>query len=47
MLSGKIVNTKNFEISHFVTNDNQLFIYLGGVGWGGVGAHRHSPQQHP
>ena len=33
MLSGKIVKTRNFEISHFVRDDNQLFIYLGGVGW--------------
>ncbi len=23
----------NFEISHFVRDDNQLFIYLGGVGY--------------
>jgi hypothetical protein len=22
-----------FEISHFVRDDNQLVIYLGGVGW--------------
>jgi hypothetical protein len=22
-----------FEISHFVQDDNQLVIYLGGVGW--------------
>jgi len=33
MLSGKIVKTRNFEISHFVRDDNQLFIYLGGIGW--------------
>jgi hypothetical protein len=33
MLSGNIVKTMNFEISHFVRDDNQLVIYLGGVGW--------------
>ena len=33
MLSGKIFKTMDFEISHFVRDDNQLFIYLGGVGW--------------
>ena len=34
ILSGKVVNTRNFEIPHFVRIDNQLFIYLGGVGFG-------------
>ena len=33
LLSGKIFKAMNFEISHFVRDDNQLFIYLGGVGW--------------
>ncbi len=32
-MSGKILKAMNFEISHFVRDDNQLFIYLGGVGW--------------
>jgi hypothetical protein len=30
MLSGNILK---FEISHFVRDDNQLVIYLGGIGW--------------
>jgi hypothetical protein len=33
MLSGKIVIKINFEISHFVRDDNQFVRYLGGVGW--------------
>jgi hypothetical protein len=33
MLSGNIVKTMNLEISHFVRDDNQLVICLGGVGW--------------
>ena len=33
MLSGNIFKTIKFEIFHFVQDDNQLVIYLGGVGW--------------
>jgi|GEM_PF-2061217 len=33
MLSGNTVKTMNFEISHFVRDDNQFVIYLGGAGW--------------
>jgi hypothetical protein len=33
MLPGNIDETENFEISHFVQDDNQLVICLGGVGW--------------
>ena len=33
LLAGKIFKAMNFEIAHFVRDDNQLFIYLGGVGW--------------
>ncbi len=33
MLSGKTIKPLNLEISHFVRDDNQLVIYLGGVGW--------------
>jgi hypothetical protein len=33
MLSGNIFKTIESEIFHFVQDDNQLVIYLGGVGW--------------
>ncbi len=33
MLSGTIFKTFNIEIFHFFQNDNQLNLYLGGVGW--------------
>jgi hypothetical protein len=33
MLPGSIVKTENFEISHFFRDDNQLVVFLGGVGW--------------
>ena len=33
LLAGKIFKAMNFEIAHFVRDDNQLFIYLGGTDW--------------